>query len=705
MGRSVAVDIGTGFISSAEAGTEEKKIAFRKVRDCFFKVDPKEFLGGANPMFGEKMLKKTGAHFIKVDDTLYILGDSAYKMAGTVHKETLRPMAKGVLNPDEPESGVMVGELIKAVAGKAESEDDTLFFCVPADPIDADFNVEYHRETLIGVFEKLGYKNVNVMNEGLAVVFSELADENFTGIGMSCLTPDMPIITKKGIMEIGDMTPGEYVLTRGGTYEKVLEVVPQEKKENILKINFYGSNVDLKLTKDHEVYIKDRDGNEKWVRADQITNEDYMFSPNIKFKNNTQYIRYIDKKHKKNDKKQKEVSEKLARFVGLFLGDGHVYTENGGIFFTFSKEQKIDLGEFVKDVAYDIFGNSTSFIDHETSFRCQVNNKGLSEWFKENCYTNRDEELRKTLPWDIETLNRPARLGLLRGLLDSDGHVSKKRVSFENTSSELTLAVMKLLQSEGVLVTYGERHRDCGEHEIEEGRQIQSTKKTYYIITSEHDARYVYDLVYGKQDSHATRMFKDCDQWNKIRSVEEIYYEGYVFDLKVENDHSFCLPNATVHNCGAGMVNVCYSFMGMPIMSFAISRGGDYIDQNAAKQVNDTANTMTHHKEKGMSIKTPNGPYEEAIAVYYKTLLKYLVAQIKYLYNSKDKKDLPNLFEPIPVVVAGGTSLVGDFVPTLQELINDEKDFPIPISTVKHAEEPLFAVAHGLYQAAILNSD
>jgi hypothetical protein len=342
MTRCVATDIGTGFISSAEKGKDEGKVVFRKVRDCFFKVDPKEFLGGANPMFGEKMLKKTGAHFIKVNDTLYILGDSAYKMAGTVHKETLRPMSKGVLNPDEPESAVMVGELIKAVSGKAESPDDTLFFCVPAEPVDAEFDVEYHRETLIEVFSKLGYENINVMNEGLAVVFSELSEENFTGIGMSF---------------------------------------------------------------------------------------------------------------------------------------------------------------------------------------------------------------------------------------------------------------------------------------------------------------------------------------------------------------------------GAGMVNVCYSFMGMPVLSFAISRGGDYIDQSAAKQVNDTANTMTFVKEKGMSIKDPKDENEKAIAIYYKTLLKYLVAQIKHLYNSKDKKDLPNLFEPIPVVVAGGTSLVGDFIDVLNETIKEEGDFPIPVSEVRHAEEPLFAVSHGLYQAALLNSD
>jgi len=343
MTRCVSVDVGTGYISSAEkSSTEEGKIVFRKVRDCFLKIDPSEFLGGANPLFGEKMLKKTGAHFIKVNGTLYILGDSAYKLAGTTHKETLRPMSKGVLNPNEPESAVMIGELIKAVAGQAESKDDILFFCIPANPVDAKYDVDYHESTLQDIFKKLGYENINVMNEGLAVVFSELSEENFTGVGISF---------------------------------------------------------------------------------------------------------------------------------------------------------------------------------------------------------------------------------------------------------------------------------------------------------------------------------------------------------------------------GSGMVNLCYAFMGMPILSFSISKGGDYVDQSAALQVNDTANTVCHRKEKGMDIREPKDEYEKAISVYYHSLLKYLVAQIKYLYNSKEKKELPNLFEPIPIVVSGGTSLIGGFIETLKKTIDAEKDFPIPIREIKHAEEPLYAVAHGLYHAAKLAAE
>jgi len=73
--RAVGVDIGTGFISCAEH--EEGKKKFRKVRDAFFKLNPSKFLEGSADQFGESMLKNAGAHYVKVDGQLYVLGDDA----------------------------------------------------------------------------------------------------------------------------------------------------------------------------------------------------------------------------------------------------------------------------------------------------------------------------------------------------------------------------------------------------------------------------------------------------------------------------------------------------------------------------------------------------------------------------------------------------------------------------------------------------
>ena len=55
----------------------------------------------------------------------------------------------------------------------------------------------------------------------------------------------------------------------------------------------------------------------------------------------------------------------------------------------------------------------------------------------------------------------------------------------------------------------------------------------------------------------------------------------------------------------------------------------------------------------------------------------------------------------MPIVVAGGTSLVVGFVERLKELTKE--DFPVPVSEIKHADQPLFAVSNGLYQAAKLS--
>lgn len=335
--RALGVDIGTGFISCAEKDGED--VVFRKVRDAFFKLNPSKFLEGSANQFGESMLKNSGAHYVKVDDLLYVLGDDAFKFASLFHQECLRPMSQGVLNPKQPISNLMVGELVKAIAGKPVNENDVLYYCVPAEPIDADFDVEYHKQILGGVFSGLGYKNINVMTEGLAVVYSELAETQYTGIGMSF---------------------------------------------------------------------------------------------------------------------------------------------------------------------------------------------------------------------------------------------------------------------------------------------------------------------------------------------------------------------------GAGMCNIVYSFMGIPVFSFSLSRGGDWIDEHAAKHTDETHNVITAIKEKAdFSLYDSTSGIQQAVSIYYESLLNYVVEQFKELYEKTPRKKLPNIVTEMPIVVAGGTSLVLGFVERLKELT--DKDFPVPISEIRHAEHPLFAVSNGLYQAAKLS--
>jgi cell division ATPase FtsA len=79
----------------------------------------------------------------------------------------------------------MIKILVENIVGKPKEQGEICYFSVPADPIDMEMNVIYHKGIFEGILRRLGYTPRAII-EGHAVVFSELADEDFTGIGISC---------------------------------------------------------------------------------------------------------------------------------------------------------------------------------------------------------------------------------------------------------------------------------------------------------------------------------------------------------------------------------------------------------------------------------------------------------------------------------------------------------------------------------------
>lgn len=151
---------------------------------------------------------------------------------------------------------------------------------------------------------------------------------------------------------------------------------------------------------------------------------------------------------------------------------------------------------------------------------------------------------------------------------------------------------------------------------------------------------------------------------------------------------------------GAGMVNICYSFLGMPVFTFSISHSGDWIDENVATATNDTKSSVAAIKESGkIDLTKPTNNVETAISIYYDALLSLIAKEFKKIYETRPKKDLPNIAAPVKVAVAGGTSLANGFIPKFETHLKAE-GFPIPIGEVTHAEDPLLAIAEGVWYAA-----
>lgn len=168
------VDIGTMFVKCAQKEGDE--IIFRSQRNAFFEVEHTDFT--------KKILDNSKVKYIIKEDKLYVVGDEALQFANMFNKETRRPLSRGVISPTEKEALPMVELLIKSVVSEPTYNGEIVYFSVPGEPLDADFNVLYHIKMVEGYLKTLGYTPKSI-NEGHAIILSELAEEDFTGMGLS----------------------------------------------------------------------------------------------------------------------------------------------------------------------------------------------------------------------------------------------------------------------------------------------------------------------------------------------------------------------------------------------------------------------------------------------------------------------------------------------------------------------------------------
>jgi hypothetical protein len=150
---------------------------------------------------------------------------------------------------------------------------------------------------------------------------------------------------------------------------------------------------------------------------------------------------------------------------------------------------------------------------------------------------------------------------------------------------------------------------------------------------------------------------------------------------------------------GGGMVNACIAYKSIPCLSFSVARGGDWIDKNVANVLGIKKARATFLKERGVDIRDPKNREEEAIGIYYRNLISYVMQNIKARFEST--QNMPSFGEPIDIACAGGTSLVGGFIEVFREEFA-KIDFPIPVGKIFRAEDALTAVARGCLVAAAI---
>jgi hypothetical protein len=256
----VGLDVGTSRIVVARY--MDKKYTYETQLNAFLTLPYSKL--------AESLLQKEGVFYEVRGADLVVMGNDAQKFAEVFHAETRRPMRNGTLNPQEPHSLAVVRSIIARLVGKAAVENQKLLFSVPAPLPEGDVGIPYHEASVQESLRELGY-DAKPITEGLAVIFGELGDSNFTGIGISCGSGlfnvclsvlSVPVISFS-VPKAGDFVDAQAALVTGDVATRM-----RVYKEESFRLNGFSSDrVQNALT----VYYHEMIGNLVKVLREQIS--------------------------------------------------------------------------------------------------------------------------------------------------------------------------------------------------------------------------------------------------------------------------------------------------------------------------------------------------------------------------------------------------------------------------------------------------
>lgn len=344
-----------------------------------------------------------------------------------------------------------------------------------------------------------------------------------------CFAKETLVLTSEGYKNIENIKEGDYVLTHSNSYKKVIKTMKRISKD-VYDLKITGDKI--KVTGNHPFYvIKNIEKNNNKINPIWKNVEDLEKNDMIGFSINTESkIPNILKEMTNNN---------FWWIIGRYMGDGWIEE--------FERKSGKGKGQMVKRTIIccpkqkDELLSITSKLDNMFEYRVQEerttykiilkHNKVLFDYLK----TFGKYAYGKHLTKDIFNLPLELLKSFLEGYLSADGHFSNNIFKFSTVSKELAYGLQQCIHKvykRYCGITIDNR---CGK-DIIEGRTVNRRKQ--YKCS--------FKLKDSKKDMN---FFKEGFMWVRYKNKNKEIFNDYVYNLEVEEDHSYTANNCTVHNC------------------------------------------------------------------------------------------------------------------------------------------------------------
>ena len=396
----------------------------------------------------------------------------------------------------------------------------------------------------------------NIKSAGVAITLTEATVVIFNSFDWvtgnneqaedRCIFGGQWVLTENGYSLIENINIGDKVYTHKGNFKNVINKHSHlERKKLRYDINAFGFNHNLSVTHDHELYVynteyksfvwveaKDIDINKhcltiksnpipksrkKYLIVNNYVNDSFINNCGVK-QNNGRLVKLSDKVELTND---------LLYAFGFFIADGWTSISDKksatvNVCQKINNSKMFDASEHIIKILKDSFSfdKYSSYTDKNNCKTCTLHSKNLAinfkNWFGGNVY-------KKQLPEWVDKLNEEQLTYLLDGYYHGDGYQRK-------TTQQAATASLKLISQ---LIRYNANL----------GRTVSLTNKGYCDYRIEYNLDGVENKRINLIDDYIVYPIKSINISKPKRGKERVY------DLSVEDDHSFVVGNYNVHNC------------------------------------------------------------------------------------------------------------------------------------------------------------
>lgn len=680
---SIGLDIGTMNLVCARSDSENVKMT----RNVFLKVDKENI--SINEM--------SNINYIENGDDIFIIGDDAFQFANIFGTSVARPMEKGLISPKEISAIDVLTLMLKGLIGDVSNKDVYVTYSIPASAIDENRSVTYHTKIFARILGSIGL-NYSSLNEAMAIIYSECAKENYSGIAISfgagmanCIDGEtkIPLLdgsikTIKELCEHGDDKFWVYSCKEDGTITPGLAYNPRKTgTKEIIRIHL-DNDTYLDCTEDH--LIMTRDG--KFIKANELKENNSLmplYTRDCEWIGSKGYLQYYNNKHKYWHMVHSMVR---TEYYNIYLKKGYVTHHKN-----FNKKDNRPENLIICDKkAHRKFHKEVAKIGGLAAAK-KTTKRLKGKTFEEIYGIEKATNIKKKLSNSIKNSTAPQTLKKQRiGQTFNTIFGKEKSNIIKNKMSKKKkgLSYKEIMNDEKMIE---KRISECSEQCNTVKPWLYRKNKINGGTFKKHQTAWNKGLTGNEYKDHYKDGMKNQYSNHKVVKIEKLNIFKDVYDLSVHEHHNFAINNGIfIHNCAI-------SFRGVEALTFSTARSGDWIDQQVAADLDMVPNRVTNIKEKYVDL---SGNFNiknkktkrvvEALFYYYQSMIDYTIKQI---IKEFDKKVDMEIDDEIPIVISGGTSLPKGFV-TLFKNVIDSKEIPFQISEIRRAKNPLTSVANGL---------